>query len=69
MQVFETKLRKVGGSWGAIIPNEVIKQERLGKGEKIQLAVIKKDYKLIDKMFGSAPNTSSFKRHHKDRVF
>lgn len=69
MQVFETKLRKVGSSWGALIPNEIVKQEKLEKGKIIQLAVFKKNNKLIDKMFGSAPFASSFKRDHSDRVF
>lgn len=69
MQVFETKLRKVGSSWGALIPHEVVKQEKIGEGEKIQLAVIKKDLSLLEKAFGSVKPPRHFKRDHKDRVF
>ncbi|MBI2598187.1 MAG: hypothetical protein HYW50_03255 [Candidatus Diapherotrites archaeon] len=69
MQVFETKLRRVGSSWGALIPKEVVKQEKIGKGEKIQMAVIKKDLSLLEKAFGSVKNAKPFKRDRKDRVF
>ncbi|AJF60227.1 MAG: hypothetical protein QT03_C0001G0732 [archaeon GW2011_AR10] len=69
VQVFETKLRKVGSSWGALIPKEVVKQEKIGEGEKIQLAVIKKDISLLEKAFGSVKNAKPFRRDHKDRVF
>lgn len=69
MQVFETKLRRVGSSWGVLIPKQVVNEEKLEKDEKIQLAVIRKDLSLIDKAFGSAKGAKPFRRDHKDRVF
>lgn len=68
-QIFETKLRRVGSSWGALIPNEVIKQEKISEGEKIQIVIVNKDFSLINKAFGLAKGAKSFKRDRRDRVF
>ena len=40
-ELFETKIRKVGTSFGILIPKEIIESERLRNGETVKLAIIK----------------------------
>jgi len=68
LDTFEGKVRKVGTSFGVIIPNEVIKGERIKKDEIVKVAIIKKDFSLLDKAFGSV-KAGPFKRDHSDREF
>ncbi len=65
--MFEAKVRKVGTSLGLLIPTESVSKNKLKEGTKVKVAIIKKDFKLIDKMFGSV-KARPFKRDHDDRV-
>jgi len=67
MDVFESKVRHVGTSFGVLIPKEVLKEEKIKENQTVKVAIIKKDLTLLEKAFGSV-HTKSFKRDHKDRV-
>ncbi len=66
LETFEGKVRKVGTSFGFLIPNEVVREEKLKKDEVVKVAIIKKDLSLLDKAFGCAKGTP-FKRDRDDR--
>ena len=65
--VFEAKLRKVGSSLGVLVPKEEVKEKNLREGETVEVAVLKRNAALIDKMFGSV-KIKKFKRDHSYRV-
>lgn len=67
MELFEGKIRRVGSSLGVLIPAENAGKNKLKEGAKVNVAIIKKDMKLIDRMFGSA-DAGAFRREHNDRV-
>jgi len=67
LDLFEGKVRKVGTSLGVLIPAEKVEKNKLKEGTKIEIAIIKKDMKLIEEMFGSV-KAKEFKREHSDRV-
>ncbi|HLD58660.1 MAG TPA: hypothetical protein VI977_03405 [archaeon] len=67
MRVFETKVRRVGTSFGVLIPKEVIQEDKLKKNETVQVAILKKDLSLLERAFGSVKG-GPFKRDHNDRV-
>lgn len=65
---FESKVRLVGDSLGILIPKEIAKEKHIKKGEKVMIAVIKKDVNLIKKAFGSAKQAKGFEREHIERT-
>lgn len=68
-EMFKAKVRKVGTSFGVLIPMEVIAKEGIKEGEDIEVSVLKK--KNLDKLlklFGSAKGTEPFERDRKDRL-
>ncbi len=67
MEVFESKVRQVGTSFGVLIPKEVMKEDKIKKNQEVKVAIIKKDLSLLEKEFGST-KTRSFARDHKDRA-
>ena len=67
MEVFESKVRQVGSSFGVLIPNEVMKEDNIKKNQEVKVAIIKKDLSLLEKEFGST-KTKPFVRDHKDRA-
>ncbi len=69
MDSFEGKIRQVGNSFGVLIPKEIVEQGKLKKGEKVRVAILKKDLALLDKAFGSMKGLPSFKRDRDDREF
>ncbi|MGI0003914.1 MAG: AbrB/MazE/SpoVT family DNA-binding domain-containing protein, partial [Candidatus Nitrosotenuis sp.] len=65
---YTTKIRKVGTSFGVLLPKELIKEQKLREGEEVSISVLKK--KNIDdvfKMFGAARGAKQFRRDRKDR--
>ncbi|MFH1225300.1 MAG: hypothetical protein V1676_05875 [Candidatus Diapherotrites archaeon] len=68
MQLFESKVRKVGTSLGVLIPAESAVNGRLKEGSSVKVAIIRKDLRLIDRMFGSFKG-GAFHREHADRAF
>lgn len=68
-ELFKTKVRQVGTSLGVLIPKEIVRKDSLEKGAEIEVAILKKDMRLIDEAFGSAKKARlSFKRDRKDRI-
>ena len=69
MTVVESKLRRVGTSFGILLPNEIIKQRRMKEGEKISIIIPqKKSLRLIEEAFGSVKSNIKFKRDKTDRT-
>ncbi len=69
MSLFEAKIRQVGTSLGVLLPKNVVEGDNLKNGETVQMAVLKKDHKLIEELFGSAKGAKPFRRDRNDRVF
>ncbi len=67
MGVFESKVRQVGTSFGVLIPKKVIKEDKIKKNQEVKVAIIMKDFELLEKEFGSV-KTRAFRRSHKDRA-
>jgi len=67
MDMFDSKARRVGTSIGVLIPKEVTEEEGISPGTPLRLAIIKKDFNQLEKMFGAAKGFKPFKRDRKDR--
>ena len=67
MEFIEAKIRRVGTSFGVLIPKKILKKSGLKCGEKVQIALVKKNLALIESAFGSA-KAKAFRREHYDRV-
>jgi hypothetical protein len=66
--LFTAKIRRIGTSFGIIIPKKVIKEQKLREGDGVQVSILKK--KNIDDVFmgfGVARGAKSFKRDRTDR--
>ncbi len=68
-ELIEAKIRRVGTSLGVLIPMDVATRERIAEGENIEIAIIKRNSKLLSEAFGSAKNARfKFKRDMADRI-
>lgn len=68
--LFKAKIRKIGSSFGVLIPMEIIENQKIKEDEIIEISILKKNPKLIEEMFGSIKaKTTPFKRDRKDREF
>ncbi len=67
MEVFESKVRQVGTSFGVLIPKEVVVSDRIKENQMVKVAILKKDVDLLEQSFGSV-KTKPFKREHRDRA-
>ena len=68
-EMFKAKVRKVGTSFGVLIPMEIITKEKIKEGEEIELSLLKK--KNLDKLlklFGSVKGAEPFERDREDRL-
>ena len=62
------RIRKVGTSFGVLLPMDVINKEDLREGEEIEIVILKKNLRLLNEAFGSAKNAKfKFERDHKNR--
>lgn len=67
-QVFSAKLRRIGTSFGVLIPKKLIKGKRFKIGDEIEIILLKKQrIDLIERAFGSARGARPFKRENPDR--
>jgi antitoxin component of MazEF toxin-antitoxin module len=67
-EVFKTKVRSVGTSLGILIPKSIAMKDHIRIGEEIEVALLKRRrLELIEKAFGLAKGSESFKREHRDR--
>ena len=69
VQIFKTKIRKIGSSFGILIPKKMIKQNRIIMGEEVEMVLLKRQrLELIEKVMGIAKGARPFIRESADRV-
>ena len=67
-EVFKAKVRNVGTSLGILIPKSIAMKDKIRIGEEVEVALLKrKRLELIEKAFGLAKGSESFRRKHRDR--
>ncbi|MBI2144836.1 AbrB/MazE/SpoVT family DNA-binding domain-containing protein [Candidatus Woesearchaeota archaeon] len=68
-ELFKAKVRKVGTSYGVLIPMEVVTQEKIREGDEIEVSILKeRKLEAIRRLFGSAKGTEPFERDREDRL-
>ena len=69
-EMFKAKIRKVGTSFGVLIPMDIITKENIKEGEEVELSIIwrKKLDALLEKLWGSAKGAGPFERDREDRL-
>lgn len=69
-ELFKAKVRKVGSSFGVLIPMEIITKEKIKEGEEVELSILrrKKFEDLLEKLWGSAKGSGPFERDREDRL-
>lgn len=66
--MYTAKIRKVGTSFGVLIPKELIKEQKLREGEEVSVSVLKrKNINDALRLFGSIKGTTPFRRDRSDR--
>ncbi len=68
-EMIEVKVRPFGNAFGVILPKAIMDGEKIGKGEMINLIVLKKKKIDFDLLFGIAKGLGPFERDHTDREF
>ncbi len=70
MQVFKSKLRKIGNADGVLIPREIIRKLGISEGDTIQLSVVPSQMtqeRALMEMVGIFKGKRPFEREWKDR--
>ena len=69
-ELFKAKVRKVGTSFGVLIPMDIIAKEEIKEGEEVELSIVrrKKLDALLKKLWGSAKGAGPFERDREDRL-
>ena len=68
MEMFNVKVRKVGSSFGILIPKVLAEKERIKEGEEIEVSFAKKrNIETLFKLMGSAKSADEFERDRTDR--
>ena len=67
---FKTIIRKVGSSFGVLIPSQIIKENKLDEGKEIEIVILQKNKKFLDESFGIDKRKIKFKfiRDKTDRL-
>lgn len=68
MEVFVSKIRPIGSSYGLIIPKEIVEEEKLDFGSTVKVGIIKQNLKLLDSLIGTMKGAKPFVRDRRDRV-
>ena len=68
VDVFVSKIRPIGSSYGLIIPKEVVEEEKLEFGNTVKVGIIKQNLKLLDKLAGTIKGATPFERDRRDWV-
>ncbi len=68
MDVFVSKVRPIGSSLCAIIPKKVAESAHLKPGKEIEFAIINRDFRGLERLFGSVKEKVPFERDRRDRV-
>jgi antitoxin component of MazEF toxin-antitoxin module len=64
---FRVKVRNVGTSLGVLIPKEIAEEEKVRRGEEIEVSILRRDVKNLMKLFGTAKDTRGFERNRAER--
>ena len=68
-ELFETRIRRIGTSFGVLIPKRLMKDQKIKNGDKVEIALLKRrKLALIERAFGIAKGSAGFEREHNDRV-
>lgn len=68
-ELFKTKVRKVGTSFGLLIPKEIAMQEKLREGQEVEVSLLKRRrLEEVWKLIGTARGTKPFERDRTDRL-
>lgn len=68
-KTFRAKVRNVGTSLGVLIPKEIAEEEKVKKGEEIEVSILRRDMRNVMRLFGTAKGAAEFKRDHAEREF
>jgi len=68
-KTFRAKVRNVGTSLGVLIPKEVAEEEKVRKGEEIEVSILRRNVKDVMRLFGTAKTATGFERDHEEREF
>ena len=70
-EVFEAKIRRIGNSFGLIVPAHIIEEMNFHKGDVVQVVIPhlknRKRNKLLFEFAGIDKNKTKFKREKEDR--
>lgn len=65
--VFKVKVRKIGTSFGVLIPKKILELDKIKEGEEIEMTILKKKkISDIEKLFGITKGAGSFEREVED---
>ena len=64
---FRAKVRNVGTSLGVLIPKKIAEEEKVRRGEEIEVSILRRDVKNLMKLFGTAKDTRGFERNRAER--
>lgn len=68
-EMFKAKVRKVGTSFGVLIPMEIMTKEEIKEGEEVEISILKeRKLEAINRLFGSIKNAKPFERDREDRL-
>ncbi len=62
----QAKVMQIGNSLGVILPAELIRSEKIHKGETVQVTVFKQRKIDLKKFMGITHGASSFEREHEE---
>ena len=69
-ELIKSKVRRIGSSYGVIIPREYLREQHIEEGEEVEVALLKgKRLAAIEKAFGMAKGAKPFVRDRTDREF
>jgi len=68
-EIFKTKIRRIGTSFGVLIPKKILKADKIKVGDEVELALLKKKrLELIEGLVGIAKGAGPFEREKVDRM-
>jgi len=61
-KTFRAKVRNVGTSLGVLIPKEIAEEEKVRKGEEIEVSIMRRNVSDVMRLFGTAKTATGFER-------
>jgi antitoxin component of MazEF toxin-antitoxin module len=66
--VIKTRVRKIGTSFGVLLPKKIIEENQIKNKQDIELILLRKNkIKTIEKAFGITKEAKPFQRSEEDR--